>query len=96
MRDYFSYLHNLLGLFNGILLNNGRKPVLTADDERGTCNLTGAVLNNKNFQRHDLNSHFGCDTERDSEPTIDGSPSRSKTLIFNRDSFKFLNPYRSN
>lgn len=62
------------GLFNGILLNNGYEPVLTADNERGTCNLTGIALDNKNFELHDLNVHFGCDTDRGSEHTVDGKP----------------------
>lgn len=62
------------GLFNGILLNNGYEPVLTADNERGTCNLTGIALDNKNFELHDLNVHFGCDIDRGSEHTVDGKP----------------------
>lgn len=62
------------GLFNGILLNNGYEPVLTADNERGTCNLTGIALDNKNFELHDLNVHFGCDSDRGSEHTVDGKP----------------------
>ena len=62
------------GLFNGILLNNGHEPVLTADNERGTCNLTGIALDNKNFELHDLNIHFGCDTDKGSEHTVDGKP----------------------
>ncbi|XP_078349815.1 carbonic anhydrase 2-like [Oculina patagonica] len=62
------------GLFNGILLNNGYEPVLTADNARGTCNLTGIPLDNKNFELHDLNIHFGCDTDRGSEHTVDGKP----------------------
>ncbi|XP_068683578.1 carbonic anhydrase-like [Montipora foliosa] len=75
------------GLFNGILLNNGREPVLTADDERGTCNLTGAVLKNKNFQLHDLNIHFGCDTDKGSEHTIDGKafPAELQVMFYNTD-----------
>lgn len=60
------------GLFNGILLNNGYEPILTADYERGTCNLTGVPVINKNFQLHDLNIHFGCEADRGSEHTIDG------------------------
>ena len=62
------------GLFNGILLNNGYEPVLTADNERGSCNLTGIALDNKNFELHDLNVHFGCDANRGSEHTVDGKP----------------------
>ena len=65
---------NEKGLFNGILLNNGHEAVLTADGARGICNLTGASLKNKYFQLHDLNIHFGCDTDRGSEHTIDGKP----------------------
>ena len=48
--------------------------MLTADNERGTCNLTGIALDNKNFELHDLNVHFGCDTDRGSEHTVDGKP----------------------
>lgn len=62
------------GLFNGVLLNNGYEPVLTTDSTRGTCNLTGAPLDSKNFELHDLNIHFGCDTDRGSEHTVDGKP----------------------
>jgi len=62
------------GLFNGILLNNGYEPVLTADNTRGTCNLTSIALDKKNFELHDLNVHFGCDTDRGSEHTVDGKP----------------------
>ena len=65
---------NEKGLFNGILLNNGYEPVLTADNARGTCNLTGIALDNKNFELHDLNVHFGCDSDRGSEHTVDGKP----------------------
>lgn len=60
------------GLFNGILLNDGHEPVLTADNTRGTCNMTGMPLDNKNYELHDLNIHFGCDTDRGSEHTVDG------------------------
>ena len=62
------------GLFNGILLNNGYEPVLTADNARGVCNMTAIPLNSKNFELHDLNIHFGCDTDRGSEHTVDGKP----------------------
>lgn len=70
------------GLFNGVLVNNGYEPVLTADDERGTCNLTGIPLNNKNFKLHDLNIHFGCDADRGSEHTVDGKPFPAEVRIF--------------
>lgn len=48
--------------------------MLTADNARGTCNLTGIPLEDKNFELHDLNIHFGCDTDRGSEHTVDGKP----------------------
>ena len=61
------------GLFNGILLNNGHEPVLTIDKTRGICNLTAIPsLNNKVFQLHDLIIHFGCESDRGSEHTVDG------------------------
>ena len=62
------------GLFNGILLNNGYEPILTTDDKRGMCNMTGVPFDNKNFALHDLNIHFGCEVDRGSEHTIDGKP----------------------
>lgn len=73
------------GLFNGILLNNGYEPILTADYERGTCNLTGVPVINKNFQLHDLNIHFGCEADRGSEHTIDGKsfPAELQLMFYN-------------
>jgi len=73
------------GLFNGILLNNGHEPVLTADNTRGTCNLTAVSLNNKNYELHDMNIHFGCDSSRGSEHTVDGKsfPAELQLMFFN-------------
>ncbi|XP_074629900.1 carbonic anhydrase 2-like [Acropora palmata] len=84
---------NEKGLFNGILLNNGHEPVLTADGARGICNLTGASLKNKYFQLHDLNIHFGCDTDRGSEHTIDGKPfpAELQLMFYNTDYGSFEN-----
>lgn len=75
------------GLFNGILLNNGYEPILTTDDKRGMCNMTGVPFDNKNFALHDLNIHFGCEVDRGSEHTIDGKPfpAELQLMFYNTD-----------
>ncbi|KAM7440907.1 Carbonic anhydrase [Porites harrisoni] len=74
------------GLFNGILLNDGHEPVLTVDKTRGICNLTAIPsLYNKVFQLHDLIIHFGCESDRGSEHTVDGKkfPAELQLMFFN-------------
>ena len=64
--------------------------MLTADNTRGTCNLTAVSLNNKNYELHDMNIHFGCDSSRGSEHTVDGKsfPAEVSPIADTRSSFQ--------